>query len=290
MAEYVTFAPPEFVPPTPCPRCWADLPALDDDGNCTCRVCEFAYHDSNHAARPIDNPGHVCGLDLGKLQDPSAFVGFRLSQDHPPHYRCKAIERWDKGTSYVKVRKHVARWLNQAPFSDAPLVVDATGVGVAVVDEMREDESIADRIVAVVSTGGLAISWNREEKAWHVSKRRVASIIQAILGNGRLTVPEDDGVPGWKQKAAIFQEELKSFTIDNTAAPDSRVIESHSDHGHSDIAMAAGGCFWWCEHRQKVQVVTLGENEQRIEAPYGFGGDQIVEGMRRRHFPHGRIG
>ena len=91
------------------------------------------------------------GLDLGKLRDSTALVlleRYSTRQGWDPYYLCEVYrwktvirlaERVPLGTSYPAVVERVRAVIDQlAPRGPVHLTVDATGVGQAVVDALRE--------------------------------------------------------------------------------------------------------------------------------------------------------
>lgn len=112
--------------------------------------------------RPL--PRFYCGVDLGQANDYTALaiaervVPAMTGDDGPmplglqPDYHVCALDRAPLGTPYPVISKSIARMFNRPPLaSSGALVVDATGVGRPVVDNMRQ-EGLSP--VAVTITGG----------------------------------------------------------------------------------------------------------------------------------------
>ncbi len=94
----------------------------------------------------------VIGADLGQAQDPTAIA---VAEVHPPEIHGRHLERLPLGTPYPKVVERIGDLVDKLPGAD--LVVDATGVGRAVLDQMRE-AGLAP--VAVTITGGRFTSYD----------------------------------------------------------------------------------------------------------------------------------
>ena len=117
----------------------------------------------------------------------------------------------------------------------AALVVDATGVGRAVLDQMCE-ASLAP--VAVTITGGRFTSY--DGAMWRVPKKALLRPLVAATESGRLKVAKG------LREAEAFQHELLAFQR--------RITES----GHSafegvgerdDLVIAAALVAWWAERQ-----------------------------------------
>jgi len=105
----------------------------------------------------------VIGADLGQAQDPTALA---VAEVHPPEIHVRHLERLSLGTPYPKVVERIADLVDHLP--GAALVVDATGVGRAVLDQMRE---AGLEPVPVTITGGRFTSFDGNH--WRVPKKAV---------------------------------------------------------------------------------------------------------------------
>src|SRR5581483_1114956 len=78
----------------------------------------------------------ILGLDLGQAQDPSALAGLQHVEStlhgKRPVWNCPLLRRWELGTSYHDIVEDVKRVAGKLERPE--LVVDATGVGRAVVE------------------------------------------------------------------------------------------------------------------------------------------------------------
>ena len=104
------------------------------------------------------------GLDLGRRRDYSALVAVEWTQEYAGldvvsyehRYRklleVRGVERLPRGMTYPEVVSHVRRLVRDAG-EESVLVVDGTGVGVAVVDLLRK-EQLPSWLRPVTITGG----------------------------------------------------------------------------------------------------------------------------------------
>jgi len=211
---------------------------------------------------------HV-GLDLGKQQDPTALVVAEVTEESaatpaepllPPYtrYRVQMIERLPLGTSYPGVATYVvkvlaalyAAWLTHAkqllypPSPDSlsiQLFADATGVGMPVVDILREAID-ADRSGAAARTILRPITFVHGEQytrslgvqPGRMGKAYLVSRLQALLQQqNRIDLPK--GEPD----ILAMVEELKTYDIHIDQ-------DGHDTYGafkvgtHDDLATALG--------------------------------------------------
>jgi len=141
----------------------------------------------------------VC-VDLGQMSDPTAIA---------------VLERWDELTGEMdrvtwerfKRRRYAVRWLERVPLGtsyvdvvnqifslvrqwkqlgDCEVVLDATGVGSAVLDMLRSHSFTHCRLIPVVFTAGERDSFNIDR--WHVPKRDLIQGLAILLESGNLLV------------------------------------------------------------------------------------------------------
>ena len=208
-------------------------------------------------------PEFVLGLDLAQSGDWSALVAVERHGGPPADpdadaYDLLHIERW-QGESYAAVPDRVRRVAERlrllaaervyarrgaARPSDAAaeitLVVDATGVGAAVVDLLRQADLAP---VPIVIHGGDAVGRDGHG-GYRVPKRDLVSVLQVLLQGRRLRVAE--GLP----EAAILTRELAAFRVKITAS-------GHDSYGagggdlewrerpHDDIVLATALAAWY---------------------------------------------
>ncbi len=120
----------------------------------------------------------VIGADLGQALDPTALT---VAEVHPPEIHVRHLERLPLGTPYPRVVERIGDLVDKLP--GAALVVDVTGVGRAVLDQMRE-ANLAP--VAVTITGGRFTSY--DGTMWWVHKKALLRPLVAAMDAGRLKV------------------------------------------------------------------------------------------------------
>lgn len=182
------------------------------------------------------------GLDLGQASDYTALVILERIDGEPAAYHLRHIERPRLGTPYPEIVARVKALTATAPLAGHyVLVVDATGVGAAVVDLLR---AASLRLVAAVITAGDRASLSAG--TWHVPKRDLVAAVLALLQTGRLKIA--DGL----SLAPVLAKELLNFRvkIDPTTAHDSYAAWREGDH--DDLVLSAALAAWYAERGPKA--------------------------------------
>jgi hypothetical protein len=205
----------------------------------------------------------VVGLDLGRLSDHSALASLTWSipptwQEEigwKPDYNVPTLHRWPLGTPYKTVVADVVRFFkNIVPYhghrSNTPLlVVDATGVGDAVVESVAEQMRAANVrgwLTGVTITAGNALTPTASGR-WNVAKRRLASILMMLLGNRRLHVAPN------QEHAKVLLRELGTFQVKITDSLNES-FESWRERDHDDLVLAVALACWAAETMMRPTV------------------------------------
>jgi hypothetical protein len=195
------------------------------------------------------------GLDLGQISDYSAIVVLRSTDRDPPRrYEGSYLYRWALGTSYPDIAQETARLASrvaQLPQAqEAWLAVDATGVGLPVVDMLRRERMPRVKMVPVMITGGLAEHKNGQ--TWHVPKRNLVGTTQTALQTGRLKVAS--ALPD----AATLTEELRNFQMKIALDTGHDSYGAWREGTHDDLVLALA-CALWCGERRWPRFAPLGD-------------------------------
>ena len=116
-------------------------------------------------------------------------------------YHVRHLHRYDLGTPYPDVVRHVESWMSGMPRGTAELVVDKTGVGAPVVDMFREGG--IQNLTAVTITGGTSPGGDGQDVT--VPKRDLVTTVQRLMHEGVLRAAE--GLTLWP----VLREELQTF-------------------------------------------------------------------------------
>jgi len=201
-------------------------------------------------------PIYIVGLDLGERRD---YTALGILQRHvlptgEATYDLVELERWrGKGYSILPAKlREVVHALHQAGHRaqidagryrsldpEIHLLVDHTGVGIAVVEEIRKAVSC----IGVTITGGDAIT--RDGNDFRVPKRELVGRTQVLLEQHRLRIARDLPL------TPIITQELENFRAKRS------LLTGHDSYGagedwregnHDDCVLAVAMACWFGEH------------------------------------------
>jgi hypothetical protein len=251
-----------------CATCFEEV-WPDGAGGCYCKFCGRIYKADKPAAAPVE-PCVLAGLDLGKLRDFTAFAPCRRDPgEDGAVYTVLSLKRFELGTTYPKMVEKVTEWMTAPALRSARLVIDQTGVGVAVVDMFRADANLAGRVVPVLITGGASTGWR--QGAFHVSKVQLVSALQSVVSGRRLRIEKD------MLLARELMQELKKFSEKITKAGNQQ-FEAWREAEHDDLVLALALPIWVAENQPILKVITFTGSAGR-----GSGGaaTRLVDGLNR---------
>jgi hypothetical protein len=187
----------------------------------------------------------IVGVDLGQTTDFTAIVVLQRTrrveertQRTVSHYALRHLERIQLGTSYHEVVTRIGTIRSEGGLSGAPVVVDQTGVGRAVVEMLRRHLS-GTWIVPVTITSGQATTQTKEGD-YHVPKKELVTSLQLAFQDHRLSIPKD--LPD----APVFIQELLNFRVKITLAAN-EIYSAWREGIHDDLVLAAALATWWGE-------------------------------------------
>ena len=171
-----------------------------------------------------------------------------------PDYNVTALKRWHLGTSYVDITQWLTRLFGAPGFRPAHgpppvLVVDETGVGVAVVEMIREAMVRAGAegyMLAVTITAGSAVTMPVSAH-WRVAKKALASVLVTLFSNRRLHIAD---LP----ERALLIREAEAFSVKITPEGN-ETFESWRDSEHDDLVLALALACWaaeWIDWRNQL--------------------------------------
>jgi hypothetical protein len=192
------------------------------------------------------------GVDLGQLCDPTAAALIRRSMAIGPDGACVkdsrgrrlyrfdvgAIRRYPLGTPYTAIVAHVVGQLNRPEVGPRPrLVIDATGVGAAVVEMFRsalKPHPHVECYAITITAGRAATPVTRYD--WHVAKVQLVGAIRSALESERLKMPPR------LEHAATLRRELQDFKVKVTDAANETF--SAREGAHDDLVLAVALPIW----------------------------------------------
>jgi hypothetical protein len=221
-------------------------------------------------------PDYVVGVDAGQIRDFTAIVVLERRERPAPGqpvpgppsfvtrlglgprpvtqmeaiYAARWVERLPLDTPYPQQVRHVAELvrrvrdgMDRTNPGRLAVVLDATGVGVAVGDLFR-DADLGDDVafVPVTITAGDATTLDGRG-GYRVPKRTLVSVVQVLLQSRRLRVAA--GLPA----AATLEQELRTFRAKIS-------LSGHDQYGagedwrsapHDDLVLALAVASWFAE-------------------------------------------
>ena len=185
--------------------------------------------------------GYVVGVDLGQAQDFSTIAVDEYDGTH----QVRHLERIPLGQSYNNVATRIGRVVEALP--SPRLVVDATGVGRAVIDMLR-GEGLAPVPVSITAGQKARVT---PAGCW-VPKRVLVRPLVGAFEDGRVKVAK--GLP----YADALVGELAEFKVTVNAAGHDRY---EAARGHDDLIIAVALAVWFAEGpgRPAILMGTPGE-------------------------------
>jgi len=203
---------------------------------------------------------YYVGLDLGQSADYTALAVVQKvptydaqTARHGTELHLKHLERYPLKTPYTDIADRVKGLLSGPPFTvpvlengrvakpTTELVVDKTGVGVAVTDLLKERRL---NHVAVTITG-LGQKANRTgTREYSVPKQDLVSALEVPFHKGNLKVAK--GLEGWPK----LREELINFRRKQNKVTAHISYEHWRESDHDDLVLAAALASWKATYKR----------------------------------------
>ncbi len=196
------------------------------------------------------------GVDFGSQQDYSAFALVRQNQvvkvkqngfggisyeDIALEYQLLFLERIELGTAYHRIVDRIGGILRDEDLRGETMVVpDATGVGVPIIQMMRERGVTPMTPISI--HGGMTVSPN-DFGGYSVPKRDLVTALTIVVQSRRLRVASDV-----KYRAQLVHE-MQSFTLKTTKSGND-TYEALMEKDHDDLVMALAMAIWLAERRK----------------------------------------
>jgi hypothetical protein len=204
---------------------------------------------------------YYAGLDLGQSADYSALAVLQKVHTYDPQTgkywdesHLRHLERYPLKTPYTDIADQVKSLLSGPPFTTpvisggrlarpaTELIVDKTGVGVAVTDLLKERRL---NFVSVTITG-LGQKVNRSgAREYSVPKQDLVSALEVPFHKGTLKVAK--GLEGWPK----LREELLNFRRKQNRTTAHISYEHWRESDHDDLVLAAALACWKATYKRK---------------------------------------
>ncbi len=223
--------------------------------------------------------GYLIGLDLGKQNDFTAISVHRIrervevvsEQDQQRHlegwlsghlrrqamprvgqpkqggarsmyFECVHLDRLPLGTSYPGVVEHIKELMWKPPLrGSAKLIVDATGVGLAVIDMMVK-EGLKPIPITITAGNTVAVSG----RGYTVPKIHLVDNLAVLLQSGRLAFAND------LKFAQVLRDELLSFEAHRT--PSGNETYNAREGAHDDLVLSVAIAVWYGVRKPPVHA------------------------------------
>jgi hypothetical protein len=225
-------------------------------------------------------PVLISGLDLGMVSDHSALVTLERTPAPEPtprrrwKYLLRWLETWELGTKYTATRegeKSICGDVKARFDSDllryTPLAVDFTGVGTAVVDQLRAAK-VPAMLNPVLITSGHQVMRREEtkERAWHVPKKELVGTLTALLQSQLVAWPRVEAkrkLTPFQHAVAKLERELADFRVKVTKSANETFGADRSQH--DDLVLALMLACWLGENTGcgDVSGVTVPDGGER---------------------------
>jgi hypothetical protein len=192
-------------------------------------------------------PEYIVGLDLGQKQDHTAVSVLEWAETgegvrDPATYEWKRdrvmrlvhLERIGLGTAYPGIVDRIRRLLSTPQLAGCTLVVDATGVGLPVVDLLRAAR-LDCRIIPVTITGGAGES--NHSGGYSVPKRDLITGLQVLFESGKFEMPDTPEIEDLIQELAGMR------------AKPSRSGNWRYEGSPDDLVLSLALSWWWARKR-----------------------------------------
>jgi hypothetical protein len=204
---------------------------------------------------------YYVGLDLGQSADYTALAVVQTVHTHDAStgkqgmdLHLRHLERYPLKTPYTIIADHVCDLLHGPPFTSdefdgwrhtkpsVQLIVDKTGVGVAVTDLLKERHL---NYIGVTITG-LGQKVNRNGvREYSVPKMDLVAALEVPLHKGTLKVAK--GLELWP----ALREELLNFRRKQNTRTAHISYEHWRESDHDDLVLAAALACWKATYRRK---------------------------------------
>lgn len=216
--------------------------------------------------RPTAPPATVVrvGLDLGKIRDFTALaVAEEERREGVAHFMTHHLERLPLGSSYPIIADRVAevvgnlrtmgaaRTAQGKPGFRVELLMDTTGIGVAVADLLRE-RRLTPTLVTLTGTDRVV---QHDDKTLSVGKAALVSRLQVLLQAKRLHQPDT-------VEADILDAELADYQVEFSEAGHASFNARSGQH--DDLVIALGLSLGWEPSPKKGSVVAIGKTRERL--------------------------
>lgn len=192
---------------------------------------------------------YFVGLDLGQKQDYTALcIIEKVEIKNDNEYHVRYLKRYSLSTLYPDIVRDVKSLVEKEPLSEGyKLIVDATGVGIPILDMMREMDL---KPIGIWITGGDSIG----DKAggWTVPKRDLVSNLQVMFESGNLKIAKN------LKDTPVLMHELQNFKVKINIKTGHDSYEAWRESDNDDLVLSVALASWYAKRyreRKKQAVI-----------------------------------
>lgn len=183
---------------------------------------------------------YYVGLDLGQKQDYTALsVIERVEIESGIEYHVRYLDRFPLGTLYPDIVRQVIAKLSRLE-GTYDLIVDATGVGIPLLDMIKEMEL---RPIGVWITGGDIV--NPRQYGFTVPKRDLVSNLVVLFENNRLKIAKD------LKDIDQLLHELHNLKRKRNISTGHDSYEAWRESDHDDLVLSIAVALWYAVLQEK---------------------------------------
>jgi hypothetical protein len=208
---------------------------------------------------PKGRLSYFAGLDIGQLSDHTALAVMERVYKYEEHldiatqveHRLVHLDRFELGTPYPEVVEKLTAFFARKPLvSRTRLAVDATGVGFAVLQDLKKARLPVREILPVLITAGDKI--NREGGIWRVPKRDLIHPLRVRFEEKSIKIPAD------LAHLEVLTEELAGYEMKvNRKTGHDSYSNDPRETPHDDLVLATALAYWSMSNRFGQRTLRL---------------------------------
>jgi hypothetical protein len=208
---------------------------------------------------PKGRLSYFAGLDIWQLSDYTALAIMGRVYKHEEHldvdtqieHRLVHLDRFELGTPYPEVVKKLGEFLARPPLEGRTrLAVDATGVGLAVFQDLKKARLPVREILPVLITAGDMV--NRERGIYRVPKRDLIHPLRVRFEEKSLKIPHG------LSHLEVLTEELAGYEMKvNQRTGHDSYSNDPRETPHDDLALATALAYWSMSQRFGSRTLRL---------------------------------
>jgi hypothetical protein len=194
---------------------------------------------------------YFAGLDIGQLSDYTALAVMERVHLYETHldvetqieHRLVHLMRFELGTPYPEVVDRLGGFFSREPLiGKTRLAVDATGVGLAVFQDLKKARLPVRELLPVLITAGSQT--NKESGIWRVPKRDLVHPLRVRFEEKSIKIPR-----GLSHLEALSEELLGyEMRVSQRTGHDSYSNDPR-ETPHDDLVLATALAYWSMSHR-----------------------------------------